>query len=101
MERTEPCCARKLVNDAAQYAAGLGFSPHPDFKAACRVFGGIRAEDCSKQFTFGRGGKPLYVSGPNDTEEQSRRIVAQLARRCGPGKFDYLVALGSSSITEA
>jgi hypothetical protein len=95
MERTSPACARKLVHQAAEYAANLGFSPPPKFREACRVFGGIRAEECSTEFTFGREGKPFYVSGPNDTEERSRRIVEQLARRCGPGKFDFLVTIGS------
>jgi hypothetical protein len=96
MERVAPECARKLVEQAVQYAADLGFPPHPDYRAACRVFGGIRSEDSSKEFTFGRDGKPFYVSGPNDTEEKSRRIVEQLARRCGAGKFDYIVSLDPS-----
>lgn len=95
MEPVEPCCARKLVEHAVRYAGNLGFSPHPDYRAACRVWGGIRAEDCSREFSFGREGKPFYVSGPNDSEERSRRIVEQLARRCGAGNFDYLVALDS------
>jgi hypothetical protein len=50
----------------------------------------IRGEDCSKEFTLDVDGKPFYVSGPHDSEEKSRRIVEQLARRCGAGKFDYL-----------
>src|SRR4051794_29975436 len=37
----EPACARKLVEAGVRYAAGLGFQPHPDYKKACRVFGGL------------------------------------------------------------
>ena len=96
MESVAPECARKLVEQAAQYAANLGFSSHPNYKVACRVFGGVRAEDCPREFTFGREGKPFYVSGPNDTEEKSRRIVEQLARRCGDGNFDFIVTLDPS-----
>jgi hypothetical protein len=34
---TEPWRARKLVERAVQYAQGLGFAPHPDYKKAARV----------------------------------------------------------------
>src|SRR6202030_934257 len=53
MVATEPRCARKLVEQAVQYAQGLGFAPHPDYKKAARVFGGLRAKQCSQKFTFG------------------------------------------------
>jgi hypothetical protein len=96
MELVAPCCARKLVEDAVHYASGLGFAPHADFKKACRVLGGIRSKDCPKNFVFGQNGKPFYISGPNDTEAQSRRIVEQLARRCSPGKFEYIASVNPS-----
>jgi hypothetical protein len=44
-------------------------------------------------FTFGKDGKPFYISGPRDTPERSRAIVDRLMERCGPGRFDYLVVL--------
>lgn len=93
MEFLEPYCGRKLVEDSVRYGAHLGFAPHSDLKKASRVFGGIRAGNCAKTYTFGKDGKPFYVSGPNDTEEQSRRIVKHLGRRCGLGKFDYVATL--------
>jgi hypothetical protein len=96
MVAVEPWCARKLVEQAAAYARGLGFAPHLDYKKAARVFGGLHAEQCAQHFTFGREGKPFYCRGPKETEEQARRIVRQLEQRCGPGKYDYLVALGDS-----
>jgi hypothetical protein len=33
--------------DESRYAQDLGFVPHPDYKKAARVFGGLRAEQCS------------------------------------------------------
>ena len=96
MEAVEPCCGRKLVEQAAAYARGLGFAPHLDYKKAARVFGGLQAGQCAQLFTFGREGKPFYCRGPRETEEQARRIVWHLEQRCGPGKYDYLVALGDS-----
>ena len=96
MVATEPCCARKLVEQAVQYAQGLGFAPHPDYKKAARVFGGLRAQQCSQKFTFGHEGKPLYRRGPGETEEQARRIVWHLQQRFGSGNFEYLVMLGEA-----
>jgi hypothetical protein len=91
MVATEPWCARKLVEQAVQYAQDLWFAP------AARVFGGLRAEQCSQKFTFGHKGKPLYLRGPRETEEQACGIVWHLQQRCGPGNFEYLVMLGEVS----
>jgi hypothetical protein len=74
----------------------VGFAPHPDHKKAARVFGGLGAEQCAQQFAFGREVKPLYCRGPRETEEQARRILWQLEKRCGPGNYHYQVALGDS-----
>jgi hypothetical protein len=92
----EPGCARKLVEQAIQYAQALGFAPHPDYKKAARILGGLNAEECAQHFAFGRAGKPFYCRGPRETEEQARRIVWQLEQHCGPGNYNYLVALGDS-----
>ena len=97
MVAAEPACARKLVERAVQYARTLGFAPHPDYKQAARVFGGLRAEQCAEQFTFGREGKPFYRRGPRETEDQARRIVEHLDRRCGPGNYHYEILLGEAA----
>jgi hypothetical protein len=96
MVAAEPGCARKLVEQAVAYARRLGFAPHPDYKKAARVFGGLRAEQCAQQFTFGHQGKPFYRRGPRETEEQARRIVGHLEQHCGPGNFDYMAMLGEA-----
>ena len=90
----EPACARKLVEQAADYARSLGFAPHPNYKLGARVFGGINAADCPLRFTFGKDGKPFYFRGPHETEAQAEAIVRQLEKHCGPGNFDYVIALG-------
>jgi hypothetical protein len=96
MVSVEPVCARKLVEEAADYARRLGFAPHPDGKKAARVFGGLNPGECGQRFVFGREGKPFYCRGPRETEAQARRIVWQLEQRCGPGNFHYLAALGEA-----
>ena len=96
MTPAEAGCARKLIAQATQYAEGLGFAPHPDYKKAARVFVGLHVEQCAEHFTFGRDGKPFYCRGPKETEEQARRIVWQLEKRCGTGNYHYMVGLGDS-----
>ncbi len=96
MVPTEPCCARKLVEGSVQYAKSLGFAPHPDYKKAARVWGGLKAKQCPQEFTFGHEGKPFYRRGPRETEAQARRILWQLEQRCGTGTFEYDVMLGTA-----
>ncbi len=91
LEARDPSCARKLVEEALAYAKDLGFEPHADYRIARLIFGDIDADACPVSFTFGKAGKPFYINGPNDTPGMQRRIVKQLERRCGPGRYDYLV----------
>jgi hypothetical protein len=113
MVSVEPCCARKLVERAVQYAQSLGLAPHPDYKKAARVFGGVQAAQCAQLFTFGCKGKPFYRRGPSsprrsvrrsqgETEARALTIERHLERRCGPGNYDYEVPLGQAhDITRA
>ena len=93
MVSAQPCCARKLIEQAVAYASALGFATHPDYQQAARVFARLSAAACVQEFTFGYQGKPFYRRGPRETENQARRIVRHLEQRCGPGNYDYLVPL--------
>lgn len=93
---TEPGWARKLVEQAVQYAQGLGFEPPADYRKAACVFGGLRSDQCALGFTFGHRGKPFYRRGSRETEAQARRSVWQLQQRCGSGNFDFQVMLGTT-----
>ncbi len=90
-EAMAPACGRKLVEDAIKYARGFGLEPHSDCREAQRVFGGIDAATCDRQFTFGNGGKPHYNQGPNDSDAFAARVMTQLERRCGSGGFTYTI----------
>ena len=61
------------------------------------MFGGLQAEECSQEFVLGHEGKPYYVRGPRETEEQAKQIVWHLERHCGPGNYDYTVILGNAA----
>jgi hypothetical protein len=87
----EPACARKLIRDAVAYAADLGLAPAKDYHAVEPIFGDIDADACSDTFTFGKDGKPLYVSGPLDTPARIRAIALSLRNRFGVDAADSLI----------
>lgn len=80
--------AREVVFGSVEYARGLGFEPHPDFAAA---EGHLGAWSGPSAITFGKDGKPFYVSGPYD---DPRPVIRTLERAVGPGNFDYLMIAG-------
>jgi hypothetical protein len=95
-----PCSvglAHELIYGALEYANILGFDPHPDFhkQMADRILDPPDAHPRTNGVTFGKDGKPFYVSGPFDSELKSKSIINTLVRTCGPGNFDYLVGLGN------
>jgi len=78
----DPSVARKLLHDAAVYAAGLGLAPSEDFAQVEAIFGDISM--AKETFTFGKNGKPFFISGPH-----IRRILDTLAKRAGPDGFNF------------
>jgi hypothetical protein len=96
----DPPTARKLIEGAVAYAQNLGLAPHPDYKMACRVLGGIKSSDSTATFAFGEKGKPLYVQGPNDSPAFCQRVLNQLRSRCGMDGFHYLVVADEMAADE-
>lgn len=82
--------AADLVFGGVEYARGLGFEPHADFAQAADQLG---AWEGPSAITFGKDGKPLYVSGPYDNP---RQVMRTLERTVGPPPaFHYLVNSGA------
>ncbi len=77
--------AREVVFGSIEYARGLGFDPHPDFAAA---EGHLGSWTGPSTITFGRDGKPVYVSGPYD---DPRPIIRTLEHTVGRGNFDFVL----------
>jgi hypothetical protein len=90
--RMTPEAARKLTEDAINYARGFGFSPGANYKKASRVFGGITTLNCNEQFVFGRDDKPFYIQGPFESPERVERILRALEARCGERGYHYTIA---------
>jgi tetratricopeptide (TPR) repeat protein len=101
LESVHPSCLRKLVEGAVRYARDLGFPPHPDYARAAQLFGDIDAAACPVRYAYGKDGQPFYISGPNESAAQSRKIIDTLARRLGPDGFHYLTEIGGPEPTAA
>jgi hypothetical protein len=80
--------AREVVLGSVVYARGLGFDPHPDFAAAEGHLGSWAGPGA---ITFGKDGKPLYISGPYDDPGP---VIRTLERTVGRGNFEFLAVAG-------
>jgi hypothetical protein len=83
---------RDLVLGAAEYARRLGFDPHPDFQKAHAHLGPWAGPSA---ITFGRNGKPTYISGPYDKPD---RILHTLQRAVGRNGFTYTIGVDLGDI---
>jgi hypothetical protein len=97
----EPSRARRLIRDAAAYAAGLGLPAAKDTPVIEAIFGDVDANACTESFTFGKDGKPFYVSGPYDTPARVRTIGQTLEKSRGTGNWDYMVEVPGCRISVA
>lgn len=95
-----PEYVRKLVENSIGYALSLGLAPHRDCAAALLIFGDLDSSRCSVEFTFGRNGKPNYISGPYESNARIREVLATLQRTCGPDGFDYVIPSAAADLSE-
>ncbi len=75
---------RQIVYGAIGYASELGFEAHADFERAAGYLG---AWDGVCELTFGRDGKPMYISGPYD---DGMGIIGKLQGGLGDGNYDFV-----------
>ena len=79
----EPSEAQAVVFHAIDYAASLGFEPHPDFEAS--LFS--PRPEALRETTLAHPARPFFASSPHD---DIITIVAQLERVVGAGNYDLL-----------
>lgn len=84
--------ARKLVESAVEYAAGLGIAPYPEYQVAQLIFAGIDSSN-EPEFEFGCDGRPFFVPGPYDGPLRCQEIVRALTESCGRDNFDYVLGM--------
>jgi hypothetical protein len=85
----DPSVGRKLLHDAVAYAGSFGLAPSKGFTEAEALFGDTPL--ATKTFSFGKDGKPFFMSGPNDSSTRIRNIMDRLVKSVGRGGFDYIV----------
>lgn len=90
MLSVEPSHARKLLRDLAAWSQSIGFAPHRDFAAIERMFGDVNADDSDAVFEFGDGGKPLYIPGPSESDEQILERSEQMRKYLGDDPLDMV-----------
>jgi len=83
--------AHQMVYGSIDFAARFGFKPQEDFALSQYLLTPRGELDEPYQLTFGRNGKPFFVSGPYDNVD---RILKQLEKTAGPGNFDYMMMIG-------
>jgi hypothetical protein len=65
MQQVKPEYLAKLLVDMEAWALSMTHSrPHADYGHARKLLAGIDPTLCSETFSFGREGKPLFISGP-------------------------------------
>jgi hypothetical protein len=92
-EKIHQTCARKLIEGAVQYANDLGFNSHPDYKNTKNIFGDIDSNVCPVKYVYGKEGKPYYMKGPNESIDDSKKIIDKLSKKCGEDGFEYVVMI--------
>ena len=97
LETLHPSCARKIIEQCVEYSEKLGFKPHKDYKISRQLLLDLDPNVCPNQYTFGNDGKPFYISGSNENQNQTKKIIEKLIRICGEGNFGYIVSSSDES----
>jgi len=88
-----PCSpgkACKIIFGAIEYAKRIGFKPQKDFDLSQYVLEELQNNDCDLTLEFGKGGKPLYIAGPDD---DVKAIIETLRRNVGEDNFHFIAPL--------
>lgn len=96
MLAASPSTARKLADEAIEYAHSLGFAPHPDYRKVAPIWGDIDPNESHEEFTFGLNGKPYYMAGPHDDVQRQKWIFQRLRDSVGQGNFNFTLAMSPS-----
>ena len=86
-----------MIYQSIEYAEQFGFEPEKDFTLSQYLLAPRGELEESYKLTFGKDGKPLFISGPHDNVG---RILRQLDKTAGPGNYEYLAMLGSEQFDD-
>jgi hypothetical protein len=85
-----PALAHEIIYGGIAYAEQLGFRPQRDFRRSQYILDLPDEHPPTGTVEFGRDGKPLYVSGPDDNVQA---VLRQLDRAVGEGNYQYIVGI--------
>jgi hypothetical protein len=97
MKSCPPDLAHQFIYQAIDYAAQFGFKPQKDYKWSRLILEKRGTLEEPHKLTFGKDGKPFYISGPYDNPQA---IIAKLEKTAGPGNYEYLVHVGEPSFDD-
>jgi hypothetical protein len=80
-----------MIYESIDYAAQFGFEPQSDWAQSQYVLETRGELEEPYELTFGKNGKPFFISGPYD---DVKKITSQLEKTAGPGNFDVLILMG-------
>jgi hypothetical protein len=69
--------ARKLIEDAIEFARSQGVSPHSDFRKFRPILNGIDPDEARETFEMGKDGKPLFIQGPGQSSAEAMRLLGR------------------------
>jgi Calcium binding len=92
-----PDLAHEIIYGGIEFAGRFGFRPHRDFAQSQSILDPPDAHPRTGKVTFGKDGKPFFVSGPYDNVDA---VMRQLARTAGEGNYDFLTQIGGPSPDE-
>ena len=87
--------AHQMIYQSIEYAEQFGFEPEKDFAISQYLLAPRGELEEPYKLTFGKDGKPFFISGPHDNVA---RILRQLEKTAGPGNYDYLAMLGDEPV---
>jgi len=72
--------AHSIIYGGIDSAAKIGFFPHRDFKQTKYVLKSREEIDFDDSIEFGKDGKPFYISGPYENDQDVMKITQVLKR---------------------
>ncbi len=87
--------AHQMIYQSIEYAEQFGFEPEKDFALSQYLLAPRGELEEPYDLTFGKDGKPFFISGPNDNVA---RIMRQLEKTAGTGNYHYMAMIGGEPI---
>ncbi len=86
-----PSQARRLLEQAVDFARGLGFEPAGDYTGSASILGDVESATEEAAFPLPSLEKPNYFASPSDSSFKIRAVLETLLKSVGPEGFHYVL----------